>query len=218
MTMGQVLMIGGSGGIDLDVVSAAADDVLSGKVIVGADGEPLTGTLTLSGDAGAGDVLSGKTFYTTNPKSKQTGTMGMMSGGTYTPNTAQQTVSCSGKKMTGDIVIKGDGNLTGNNILYGKSIFGVSGNVRQFVSRLGQVTSDSDYYVTLSLGFYIKSWMFMAENDPHDLSTSCPWDPNNLSVILPNYTLVSPIRSGTTFKVKVTTPNKKYNYYVTGYY
>lgn len=218
MTMGQVLMIGGSGGIDLDVVSAAADDVLSGKVIVGADGEPLTGTLTLSGDAGAGDVLSGKTFYTTNPKSKQTGTMGMMSGGTYTPNTAQQTVSCSGKKMTGNIVIKGDGNLTGNNILYGKSIFGVSGNVRQFASRYGQVTSDSNYYVTLSLGFYIKSWMFMAENGPHDLSTSCPWDPNNLSVILPNYTLVSPIRSGTTFKVKVTTPNKKYNYYVTGYY
>lgn len=218
MTMGQVLMIGGSGGIDLDVVSAAADDVLSGKVIVGADGEPLTGTLTLSGDAGAGDVLSGKTFYTTNPKSKQTGTMGMMSGGTYTPNTAQQTVSCSGKKMTGNIVIKGDGNLTGNNILYGKSIFGVSGNVRKFVSRTGQVTSGSDYYVTLSLGFYIKSWMFMAENAPHDLSTSCPWDPDNLSVILPNYTLASPIRSGTTFKVKVTTPNKKYNYYVTGYY
>ena len=196
--MGRVLMTGGGGGGDLDVITAEADDILSGKVIVDKDGNPLTGTLTLSGDAGAGDVLSGKTFYTTNPKSKQTGTMGTMGGGTYTPKAAQQTVSCSGKKMTGNIVIKGDGNLTGNNILYGKSIFGVSGNVRKFVSRIGQVTSDSDYYVTLS--------------------TSCPWDPANLSVILPNYTLASPIRSGTTFKVKVTTRNKNYNYLVTGYY
>ena len=90
--------------------------------------------------------------------------------------------------------------------------------MRKFVSRIGQVTSDSDYYVTLSLGFYIQSWMFMTEYGPHDLSTSCPWDPANLSVILPNYTLASPIRSGTTFKVKVTTRNKNYNYLVTGYY
>ena len=52
---------GGGGGADLDVVTAAADDVLSGKVIVDKDGEPLTGTLALSGNAGAGDVLSGRT-------------------------------------------------------------------------------------------------------------------------------------------------------------
>lgn len=76
--MGRVLMTGGGGGGDLDVITAEADDILSGKVIVDKDGNPLTGTLTLSGDAGAGDVLSGKTFYTTNPKSKQTGTMGTM--------------------------------------------------------------------------------------------------------------------------------------------
>ena len=74
--MGRVLMTGGGGGADLDVITAEADDILSGKVIVDKDGNPLTGTLILSGDAGASDVLSGKTFYTTNPKSKQTGTMG----------------------------------------------------------------------------------------------------------------------------------------------
>ena len=67
--MGRILMTGGGGGADLDVITAEADDILSGKVIVDKDGNPLTGTLTLSGDAGAGDVLSGKTFYTTNPKS-----------------------------------------------------------------------------------------------------------------------------------------------------
>ena len=140
--MGRILMTGGGGGADLDVITAEADDILSGKVIVDKDGNPLTGTLTLSGDAGAGDVLSGKTFYTTNPKSKQTGTMGTMGGGTYTPKAAQQTVSCSGKKMTGDIVIKGDGNLVAGNILNGKSIFGVAGNVRK-VAKLTKQYSTS---------------------------------------------------------------------------
>ena len=86
-------------------------------MIVDKDGNPLTGTLTLSGDAGAGDVLSGKTFYTTNPKSKQTGTMGTMGGGTYTPKAAQQTVSCSGKKMTGNIVIETGDVLLARNVL-----------------------------------------------------------------------------------------------------
>lgn len=217
MTMGQVLMIGGSGGIDLDVVSAAADDVLSGKVIVGSDGEPLTGTLALDGDAGAGDVLSGKTFYTTNPKSKQTGTMGTMSGGTYTPNTAQQTVSCSGKKMTGDIVIKGDGNLTGNNILYGKSIFGVSGNVRQHASRSGQVNSNNNGYVTLNPGFYVTSWILMKVEDPRDVSITVPWNPRD-TLILPSMPTSTPTRNGNSITIKVTTANFTYNYYVTGYY
>ena len=43
--MGMILMPGGGGGIDLDVVTAAAGDILSGKVIVGADGEPITGEM-----------------------------------------------------------------------------------------------------------------------------------------------------------------------------
>lgn len=73
--MGMILMPGGGGGIDLDVVTAAAGDILSGKVIVGADGEPLTGILALSGNAGTGDVLSGKTFYSNDAKTKRTGTM-----------------------------------------------------------------------------------------------------------------------------------------------
>lgn len=73
--MGTILMPGGGGGIDLDVVTAAAGDVLNGKVIVGADGEPLTGTLALTGNAGTGDVLSGKTFYNDDAKTKRSGTM-----------------------------------------------------------------------------------------------------------------------------------------------
>lgn len=140
--MGRVLMTGGGGGADLDVITAAADDVLSGKVIVDKDGNPLTGTLTLSGNAGAADVLSGKTFYTTNPKSKQTGTMGTLAGGTYTPSTSQQTISCSGKKMTSNVIIKGDSNLVAGNILNGKSIFGVTGNVRKVAKLTKQYSTN----------------------------------------------------------------------------
>lgn len=73
--MGKIWMPGGGGGIDLDVITAAAWDVLKGKVIVDKDGNPLTGTLELTGNAGTGDVLVGKTFYNNNAKSKQTGTM-----------------------------------------------------------------------------------------------------------------------------------------------
>lgn len=64
--MGKIWMPGGGGGTDLDVVTALADDVIQGKVIVGPDGEPLTGTLALSGDAGDSMVLSGKTYYNTD--------------------------------------------------------------------------------------------------------------------------------------------------------
>ena len=50
------------------MITAAAGDVVSGKVIVDQTANHLPGTLALSGNAGAGDVLSGKTFTTLNPK------------------------------------------------------------------------------------------------------------------------------------------------------
>ncbi|MCI8958975.1 MAG: hypothetical protein HFG62_07640, partial [Lachnospiraceae bacterium] len=49
--MSRIWMPGGGGGADLDLVTAQAGDVLAGKVIVGPDGEPLTGTLALTGTA-----------------------------------------------------------------------------------------------------------------------------------------------------------------------
>lgn len=49
--MGKVYISSGGGGTDLDVVTAAAGDILAGKVIVGPDGEPLTGTLPNRGQA-----------------------------------------------------------------------------------------------------------------------------------------------------------------------
>lgn len=88
----MVLKTGG-GGIDPDVLTASAGDVLKGKTAgVNGSDEPATGTLELTGNSGAGDVLTGKTFYTTNPKTKQTGTMAnrgavnqaLNAGGSYT--------------------------------------------------------------------------------------------------------------------------------------
>ena len=47
--MGRILTPYGGASADLDAVTALASDVLQGKVIVGPDGEPLTGTIpTLS--------------------------------------------------------------------------------------------------------------------------------------------------------------------------
>lgn len=64
-----------AGGAVLEETTATASDILKGKTANDGEGEQITGTLELTGDAGAGEVLSGKTFYTTNPKSKQTGAM-----------------------------------------------------------------------------------------------------------------------------------------------
>lgn len=48
--MGKIWMPGGGGGVDLDVITAAAGDILAGKVIVDKDGNPLTGTMVNRGD------------------------------------------------------------------------------------------------------------------------------------------------------------------------
>lgn len=50
-----------------------------------------------------------------------------MAGQTITPKASQQTISCSGKAMTGNIVVAGDADLAAKNIRNGANIFGVSG-------------------------------------------------------------------------------------------
>lgn len=191
--MGRIWMPGGAGGADVDVVTAGAGDVLSGKVIVGPDGEPLTGTLALTGNAADSQVLTGRTYYNTDAKAKRTGTManqgaktaalncggsyvipagyhngsgkvtanslaaqtsanaaaadilsgktayvngskitgsmGTMAGGTYTSGSADQTISCSGKKMTGNIVVKAvnaSSLISGNQAVFNKGVFAFS--------------------------------------------------------------------------------------------
>ena len=56
-----------------------------------------------SATAAAGDILAGKTAWVNG--SRLTGTLATMAGQTITPSASKQTISCNGKKMTGNIVI-----------------------------------------------------------------------------------------------------------------
>ena len=50
--MGRIIIYGnksGEGGADTSIVTAGASDVLTGKIIVNADGEPVTGTMPNNG-------------------------------------------------------------------------------------------------------------------------------------------------------------------------
>ena len=75
--MGKILINSGGGGIQSDEVTALLSDVVKNKTALTSDSndEIGTGTLELTSNAGTGDVLKGKTFYSNNPHSKQTGTL-----------------------------------------------------------------------------------------------------------------------------------------------
>lgn len=114
-----------------------ADDLRSGKQLVGADGSIVTGTLpeviqatpTISVSSGglitasatqSGGIVEGGTKSST----KQLTTQGAKS---VTPGTTAQTAVASGRYTTGDVVVAGDANLVPENIAEGVSIFGVTG-------------------------------------------------------------------------------------------
>lgn len=76
--MGKLIIPGGSGaGSGSDECSATRAEVLKGYSAITTDSndESLEGTLELSGDASDSQVLAGRTYYNTNPKSKRTGNM-----------------------------------------------------------------------------------------------------------------------------------------------
>lgn len=77
--MGFIKIHGGGGSIDLDFLTANADDILGGKIGASIEGEPIIGTLSLTGNASNNHVLSGFTFYNTNAKAKQTGSLTVQS-------------------------------------------------------------------------------------------------------------------------------------------
>lgn len=114
-----------------------ADDLRSGKQLVGADGSIVTGTLpeviqatpTISVSSSglitasatqSGGIVEGGTKSAT----QQLTTQGAK---TVTPGTSTQTAVASGRYTTGAVQVAGDANLKPENIVNGKSIFGVSG-------------------------------------------------------------------------------------------
>lgn len=107
--------------------NADVSDVLKGKTFY-AGGQKRTGTLELTGDATAAQVLSGYTFYNTNPKSKLTGAMPNRGAMVITPSVNNQAIPAGYHNGSG--YVQGDANLISSNIAYGKTIFGVTGTFR----------------------------------------------------------------------------------------
>ena len=164
--MGEVLIMPGGGGVDLDVITADASDVAAGKVFVDRQGNPMTGVLALTGNAAVDDVLAGKTFYNTklkekqigglgftgnavagdvrsgrtfynvDPKHKQIGIMPELGARNYTPSAHNQIIGAN-QFLAGPQTILGDGNLNPANIKKGVTIFGVTGVWEGYVPQVG---------------------------------------------------------------------------------
>ena len=83
--------------------------------------------LNSTGDATASQILSGKKAVVKGQV--VTGTIPSQGAQTITPSTANKTIA-SGKYLSGTQTIKGDSNLVASNIISGKTIFGVTGNVK----------------------------------------------------------------------------------------
>lgn len=114
-----------------------ADDLRSGKQLVGTDGGIITGTLAevtqatpqISVSSGglitasatqSGGIVEGGTKSSTKQLPTQ-------AAKTVTPGTTNQTAVASGRYTTGAVTVKGDANLKAENIAEGVSIFGVQG-------------------------------------------------------------------------------------------
>lgn len=101
-------MPGGGGGADLDVVTAVAPDVAAGKVIVGPDGEPLTGTMPNRGNVSYVLPINGS--YTIEAGQhggggQVTQSIATLGAQTIYPGTTAKTLSTTGKYCTGNVTV-----------------------------------------------------------------------------------------------------------------
>ena len=125
--MARFYPTGGTGGANVSVVTALAEDVAKGKVIVGQDGKPITGTLELTGTAADSQVLAGQTYYNTDLKAKRTGAMtnrgawnssGLAAGAAVTVPAGYH--NGGGKVTAKDLVSQTSGDATAAQIWTGK--------------------------------------------------------------------------------------------------
>ena len=117
--MGKILMPGGGGGVDLDVITAGAEDVLAGKVIVDKNGEPLTGTMADQGNWNFSELVAGSAVTVPGGKHGGGGKVTAKSLASQTPGTsaaghilAGRTAWVNGSKITGTIPRQAGGTLT----------------------------------------------------------------------------------------------------------
>lgn len=96
-----------------------ADNIRAGVSIFDVEG-----SFTSDATAKAEELKSGSTAYVNGEMI--TGTMTSKDSQEYTPGTEDQAIA-KGQYLDGDQVIKGDSNLTADNIRAGRSVFGVTG-------------------------------------------------------------------------------------------
>lgn len=112
-------------------VTATADKVLSGNTFIGSDGQKKNGSMVNRGAVSQSLPINGS--YTIpqgyhNGSGKVTQSITTQGAKTYVPTKKDLTIN-SGVYLTGNQTIKGEPNLIPDNILEGKSIFGVNGTV-----------------------------------------------------------------------------------------
>ena len=148
----------------LETTTASANDILAGKVIIDKNGEPLVGTMPNRGTWNSSVGINGNVTIPAgyhNGSGRVTNSTATMGGQTITPRSTLQTVSCSGRYMTGNIVVNGDSNLVAANIISGKSIFGVAGNAKKYAGQhwwgLDSTSRGTFYNNNGSRSYYIVS-------------------------------------------------------------
>ena len=146
---GSVFQLLGEGG---EYGNVTPEDVIKG-VTFGTEEGLKTGTLELTGDATTTDVLSGKTFYSTNPKSKLTGTMSNRGAVTYTITTqgGSYTIPAGYHNGSGKVTAN-FANLIPSNIRDGVIIGGVRGSLKPSGYVKGTAQQGSRYDFVLSDG------------------------------------------------------------------
>ncbi len=135
--------------------SATAPASISGtsaSVSTGTNTITLSKTVSVTPSVTAGYISSGTAG---NSSVSLTASVTTKAAATITPGTSNQTIA-SGTYLTGTQTIAGDANLVSSNIISGKSIFGVAGNVSFVTYYTGSSTpssslgSDGDIYLKVS--------------------------------------------------------------------
>lgn len=122
---GETLNFKGGGGLSAaDKAKLIPGNIKAGVTFFEGTPRAVAGTFTADADAGAADLLSGRTAYVDGEK--VTGSIPSKAAATYTPAAADQTIE-AGQYLSGAQTVRGDANLKAENIKQGASIFGVAG-------------------------------------------------------------------------------------------